>query len=56
MDKKEGNVDIYYKSTDDSTPFNVTHQLSGGEIGGLLDVRDNIINNSVDQLDNLAYG
>jgi flagellar hook-associated protein 1 FlgK len=54
-DKKEGNFDIFYKNSETSTPFNVTRQLSGGEIGGLLDVRDEVVNRSLGQLDELAY-
>lgn len=55
VDKKEGNFDIFYKSSEYSTPFNVTKQLTGGEIGGLLNVRDEVINRSLDKLDELAY-
>ena len=55
VDKKEGNFDIFYKSTENSTPVNVTKQFSGGEIGGLLNVRDEIVNQSIDKLDELAY-
>lgn len=54
-DKKEGNFDIFYKSSPDSTPFNVTKQFTGGEIGGLLNVRDEVVNRSLDKLDELAY-
>jgi flagellar hook-associated protein 1 FlgK len=54
-DKKEGNFDVFYKSSDNATPFNVTRQLTGGEIGGLLSVRDEVVNRSIDQLDELAY-
>jgi flagellar hook-associated protein 1 FlgK len=53
--KAEGNFEIFYKSTDSSTPVNVTRQLTGGEIGGLLDVRDNICNGLHDAMDEMAY-
>lgn len=53
--KRQGNVDIFYKSTDNSTPVNVTKQMTGGEIGGLLNVRDKTVNQNLHQLDNMAY-
>lgn len=53
--KREGNVDIFYKATENGTPVNVTHQLTGGNIGGLLDVRDKVINGLVENMDQLAY-
>lgn len=54
-DKKEGNFDVFYKTSDTATPVNVTKQLTGGEIGGLLSVRDEVVNRSLDKLDELAY-
>lgn len=53
--KGEGNFDIYYKNTENSTPTNVTKQLIGGEIGGLLQVRDEVCNELLDNMDVLAY-
>lgn len=53
--KAEGNFEIFYKSTENSTPVNVTKQLSGGEIGGLIDVRDDICNGLRDAMDEMAY-
>lgn len=53
--KAEGNLDIFYQSTENSTPVNVTRQFTGGEIGGLLDVRDEICNALIDNMDVLAY-
>jgi flagellar hook-associated protein 1 len=55
VDKKEGNFDIFYKANPDSTPVNVTKQFTGGELGGYLQVRDDIINKSIGQIDELAY-
>lgn len=54
-DKKEGNFDIFYKLSDESTPYNVTKQFTGGELGGFLNVRDDIVNKAVHNLDELAY-
>ncbi len=53
--KAEGNVDIYYQNTDNSTPFNVTRQFTGGEIGGLLQVRDEVCNGLLDDMDTLSF-
>lgn len=52
--KAEGNFDIFYRNTDTSTPVNVTRQFTGGEIGGLLQVRDEICNGLLDDMDTLA--
>ena len=53
--KNEGNLEIFYQNTEHSTPVNVTGQLTGGEIGGLLQVRDQVCNGLLDSMDNLAF-
>jgi flagellar hook-associated protein 1 FlgK len=53
--KREGNVEIFYKISNSSKPVNITKQITGGKMGGLLDARDVSINNKLDQLDELAY-
>lgn len=53
--KAEGNFEVFYKSTDHSTPVNVTKQFTGGEIGGLLQVRDEVINEFSHGMDRVAY-
>lgn len=53
--KAEGNFEIFYQNTPDSTPVNVTRQFTGGEIGGLLQVRDEVCNGLVESMDELAY-
>lgn len=53
--KAEGNFDIFYHNTPDSTPINVTKQMTGGEIGGLLQVRDEVCNDLLGDMDVLAY-
>lgn len=52
--KGEGNVDIFYHNTDQSTPYMVTQQLTGGRLGGLLEVRDKVINGLHDNIDEMA--
>lgn len=53
--KREGNLDIFYKSTDNSTPVRMTDQLTGGEIGALIEVRDKIIGGLREGMDAVAY-
>jgi flagellar hook-associated protein 1 FlgK len=53
--KREGNIDVFYKSTDHSTPVNITKQIKGGELGGLLEVRDAVVNEFIGGMDTLAY-
>lgn len=38
------------------TPVDITSEITGGRLGGLLQVRDVTIPNYIDQLDALAYG
>jgi flagellar hook-associated protein 1 len=54
--KREGNLEIFYKSTENGTPVNVTKQLTGGEMGGILEVRDKVCNEFIDHMDEAAYG
>lgn len=54
-EKREGQFDIFYKSTDEATPTKITEQLTGGAIGGLLKVRDNKINQLLGDMDQMAY-
>jgi flagellar hook-associated protein 1 FlgK len=53
--KGEGNFDIFYMSTETATPVRVTEQFSGGSIGGLIDVRDQVITELLENMDNMAY-
>lgn len=53
--KREGQLDIVYRNAKNSTPFIVTEQMTGGSIGGALHVRDQIVNNLRDQVDEMAY-
>ncbi len=54
--KREGSLDIMYKPSDHATAVNITKQINGGEMGGLLEVRDEKINHLLDGLDELAFG
>ena len=53
--KREGALDIFYKSTENSTPVLVTGQITGGEIGAMIDVRDRQIGEITNSMDEVAY-
>lgn len=53
--KAEGHFEIFYKNAEESTPVNITGQLTGGEIGALLDIRDREIGGLHKQMDEMAY-
>lgn len=53
--KGEGSVDIFYKSNERAEPLKVTEQLTGGSLGGLLEVRDQTIGGLLGEVDKLAY-
>jgi flagellar hook-associated protein 1 FlgK len=46
-------MEIFFQGT--GTPANVTEQITGGRIGGALDVRDHVIEDLLGHVDNLAY-
>jgi flagellar hook-associated protein 1 FlgK len=54
-DKREGNVDILFSNSKDGTQFKVTDQITGGKLGGMLEVRDKVVNGVLDKLDHMAY-
>jgi flagellar hook-associated protein 1 len=53
--KKDGNFEIYYKATENGTPMNITRQVKGGALGGLIETRDGYINDTLSKVDELAY-
>ncbi|WP_413586286.1 flagellar hook-associated protein FlgK [Bdellovibrio sp. HCB274] len=46
-------MEVFYHGT--GTPANVTEQISGGRIGGALNVRDHVIEELIEHVDKLAY-
>ena len=52
--KGEGNLDIFYLNNERAEPVSVTAQMTGGRIGGLLEIRDTVINNLHQNVDNMA--
>ncbi len=48
-------VEIFYKSSEHGSLFNVTQQMKGGKIGGALEVRDGLIEDHLQTIDKMAY-
>lgn len=48
-------MEVFYSSTEHGTNFNVTEQMKGGKIGGLLDIRDHVIEDNLADVDQMAY-
>ena len=52
--KEEGCVDVFYRNNEHAELINVTNQLNGGKIGGLLEVRDKVIGDLQKNVDKMA--
>ncbi len=48
-------VEIFYRPSANGSLFQVTEQIKGGKIGGALEVRDQLIEQHLSTIDNLAY-
>lgn len=48
-------MELFYRSSDTGSLFNVTQQIKGGKIGGALEIRDQLIEEHLNTLDNMAY-
>ena len=53
--KRESNSDIFFQPNPQATQYKVTTQISGGKLGGMLEVRDKVINDVLGKVDRLAY-
>ena len=53
--KSAGSYDVFHHNSDQATPHKVTEQLTGGMIGGLLDVRDKTVIDLMGQMDRMAF-
>lgn len=51
---KRDRMEVFFTGTSGS-PANITEQISGGRIGGALDVRDHIVEDLLNHVDKLAY-
>ena len=52
--KANGNFDIVYRNSPMAEPYIVTHEITGGQIGGLLEVRDQTINELHGKINQMA--
>ena len=52
--KEGGALGIYYRNSENGSDFNLTNQFTGGQIGGLLDVRDKVGGVVIEKIDSLA--
>lgn len=48
-------AEIMYRSNEYGSTFILTEQFKGGQIGGLLDVRDQVIEGALQNIDEMAY-
>jgi flagellar hook-associated protein 1 FlgK len=48
-------VELFYRASDSGSLFNITNQIKGGRLGGALDIRDNLIEEHLSTIDNMAY-
>lgn len=53
--KREGNFDIMFTSNKYDQPVAITRQIREGTLGGVINVRDNVVNNLREKLDQLAH-
>jgi len=54
-EKRESNVDVFFRNGPRGSEFHITKQLKGGQIGGALEVRDKTINELHKNMDHIAY-
>lgn len=48
-------VELFYRSSDTGSLFNITEQIKGGKMGGALEIRDHLIEDHLSTIDNMAY-
>lgn len=54
--RRDGSLDVVHRMTRSGTGFSVSNQFKSGQMGGCFHIRDNVINEVRQQLDELAYG
>ncbi len=52
--KREGSVDILFRTTKEGNFYNLTDQIRGGKLGAELEVRDKTVNGLLERLDTMA--
>ncbi len=55
LPEQNGKAGIFYHNTKESTPVNITGQINGGKLGGILDVRDKVAVEFIDSMNKMAY-
>lgn len=48
-------VEVFFSSTENGSLFNVTEQIKGGKLGGVLNIRDEVIEEYLGDVDKMAY-
>lgn len=54
-DAARDRAEIYYRANDSGTLFNITDQFKGGKLGGVLNVRDKVVEDYLAGIDQMAY-
>lgn len=54
-DEKRDRVEIFYRANESGTLFNITDQFKGGKVGGILNVRDVVVEDYLNGIDQMAY-
>lgn len=52
---QSGRIRILYSANENGSLFDVTEQIKGGRLGGVLEVRDQVIKSQLEKVDTLAY-
>lgn len=48
-------LEVYFQNNDNGSLHHMTEQITGGRLGGIIDVRDNVIEGLIDGVDKMAY-
>lgn len=48
-------IQIFLMPTPDATPSNITSQITGGRLGGYLDIRDKVVEDCISKLDGMCF-
>jgi flagellar hook-associated protein FlgK len=48
-------AEIMYKASEYGSTFEITQQFKGGQLGGLLEVRDQIVEDAKKNVDDMAF-
>lgn len=48
-------IQVYFQQEGNKTPIDITRQISGGRMGGALEIRDVVVEDLLSKIDQLAY-